>query len=91
MKSAKNILNIVFCLCAFAAMLLAAAPLEAQAAVSVVNSSVTGEFSNAGTIAAAIFLHNRKRSESCRLCRSFDLFNYRRSRNFATRGGGNFR
>ncbi|HEX9929598.1 MAG TPA: carboxypeptidase-like regulatory domain-containing protein [Pyrinomonadaceae bacterium] len=55
MKSAKNILNIVFCLCAFAAMFLAAAPLEAQAAVSVVNSSVTGSFSNAGTIAPLQF------------------------------------
>jgi hypothetical protein len=55
MKSSKNILNIVFCLCAFAAMFLAAAPLEAQAAVSVVNSSVTGSFSNAGTIAPLQF------------------------------------
>jgi hypothetical protein len=55
MKSPKSILNIVFCLCAFAAMLLAAVPLEAQAAVSVVNSSVTGSFSNAGTIAPLQF------------------------------------
>lgn len=49
MRGAKNILNIVFCLCAVAATFLAA-PLEARAAVTVVNSSVTGSFSNAGTI-----------------------------------------
>jgi hypothetical protein len=54
MKNTKNILIFVFSACVFAAALFAA-ELTARAAVSVVNSDVTGSFSNTGTIAPLQF------------------------------------